>query len=337
MSTPTIASLSERYPGARIDVAVGPWARIGLAGNPRVAGLVDTEVLLGARLPRLDVLFRVASRLRWGAYDGAVVLERSFWLGLVPLLAGIPIRVGLESGGRGVAHTVGVEVAGVRHEADLYLDCVRALGPGPLIERTEFRPDAEAVRAAEEALSRQGWRGEPFALIHPGGGQNPGMQLVSKRWPAERFAAVAAALAGRGLRSAVVWGPGDEQSAAEVTACLRPLATPGVLVLGSGLALPTVAAAAQLAALHVGNDTGASHLAVAVGTPTVVVFGPSDERRFGPFGRRADGRPIGTAVASPPLAAADPSPAFHARSTASVSVEDVLAAIDRQLAAGATR
>jgi ADP-heptose:LPS heptosyltransferase len=332
MATPTIASLAERYPEARIDVAVGPWARVGLAGSPRVARLVDTEGLLGARLPRPDLLLRVAARLRRGGYDGAIVLERSLWLGLAPLLAGIPVRVGLDSGGRGAAHTIGVAVAGVRHEADLYLDCVRALGPGRLIERLEFHPDDAARASGQAALARAGWRGQPFALIHPGGGQNPGMRLLAKRWPPERFAAVASALAGRGLDSAVVWGPGDEQPAARVLAEARRLGLAGLLELGPELTLPAVAAVARRAALHLGNDTGASHLAVAVGTPTVVVFGPSDERRFGPFGRRADGRPVGLAVATPPLGRADPAPAFLTRSTAAVSVEQVLAAIDQQLA-----
>jgi ADP-heptose:LPS heptosyltransferase len=333
MATAAIASLRLRYPEARLDVAVGPWARVGLAGSPRVDRLVDSEGLLGGRPPRLDVLFRVAARLRRGAYDGAFVLERSLWMCLLPLLAGIPVRVGLDSGGRGLAHTIGVAVEGVRHEADLYLDCVRALGPGPLAERLEFTPDRAAEAAAEAALARRGWRGERFVLIHPGGGQNPGMQLAAKRWPAERFAAVAAALAGRGLRAAVVWGPGDETSAAAMLARTRELAVDGLLVLGAELTLPAVAATARRAVLHLGNDTGVSHLAAAVGTPTVVVFGPSDERRFGPFGRRPDGRPIGLAVAAPPLAADDPSPAFLGRATAAVPLEAVLAAVDRQLAA----
>ena len=158
MATAAIASLAERYPDARIDVAVGPWARVALAGNRRVAALVDSEGLLGGRRPRVGPLMRVVARLRRGRYDGAVVLERSLWLGLLPLLAGIPVRVGLDSGGRGAAHTVAVPVVGVRHEADLYLDCARALGPGRLVEQLEFEPDRTAEAAADAALARAGWR-----------------------------------------------------------------------------------------------------------------------------------------------------------------------------------
>src|SRR5262245_57418254 len=174
MAPPTIATLAERYPGARLDVAVGGWARVGLAGSRRVAGLVDTEGLLGGRRPPPASLLRVAARLRRGRYDGAFVLERSLWLGLLAPLAGIPVRVGLDSGGRGAMHTIGVATGGVRHEADLYLDCARALGPDRLVERLEFWPDAGAQAGGEAALARAGWRGQPFVSIHPGGGRNPG-------------------------------------------------------------------------------------------------------------------------------------------------------------------
>jgi heptosyltransferase-2/heptosyltransferase-3 len=68
----------------------------------------------------------------------------------------------------------------------------------------ELWPGQEATAAARVALERAGWHGEPFALIHPGGGSNPGMRLLSKRWPAERFAEVAGLLSARGVRPAVV-------------------------------------------------------------------------------------------------------------------------------------
>jgi ADP-heptose:LPS heptosyltransferase len=327
MATPTVASLRLRFPAARIDVAIGPWSRLALANNPDVGQLVDAENLLGGEIPRGDVFLRAAARLRRGAYDAAIVLERSLWLGLLPLVAGIPIRVGLDSGGRGFGHTRAVPVPPIRHEADLYLDCVAALGPGPLIRRMAFVPDRAAVGAADRALRLAGWSGQPFGVIHPGGGTNPGMQLPRKRWPTERFALIAERMVERGLRVVVVWGPDDRDVAADLLA----RAPAGVLGLPD-LALPELAAVAARARLYLGNDTGPSHLAVAVGTPSVVVFGPSDERRFGPFGRREDGRPIGLAVANPTFDSDDLVAPFSNRSTADVTIDQVWAAIERQLA-----
>lgn len=374
MATPTIASLALRYPSARVDVCVGRHARPALgavadggqgrspanggprfshqdhvlalprrgerAGDESASRIIDAETLLGGR-PDLPTLLRVAARLRRGQYDLAVVLERSFWLGILPLLAGIPIRVGLDSGGRGRAHTIRVRIAGVRHEADLYLDCVRALGPGPLAPRMGI-PIAEAdSAAAEAALRAAGWQGESYAVLHPGGGTNPGMRLHSKRWPPERFAALAARLRARGISPIIIAGA-DEQpliAAVQATPIASATVTPKpslattpkslALSIGSQLPLPTLAALASNACVYVGNDTGPTHVAAAAGAPTVAIFGPSDERRFVPFGTRDDGTPIGIAVANPPHPPDRDMPAYSDRRVDDVTVDQVWAAIER--------
>jgi heptosyltransferase-2 len=329
MATPTIAALSARYPGAEIDVAVGAWTRPAFEGNPRVRGFVDPGGLLGGRRPSGRELLRVAAAIRGRCYDAAVVLERSFWMALLPLLAGVPLRAGLDSGGRGFAHTRRARVPTVaRHEARLYLDCAALVDAPPLEPaRMELRPGDAAAAAARRVLERAGWRGEQFALLHPGGGSNPGMQLRSKRWPAARFAEVAGRLAASGVRPAVVWGATDVEPAA----ALLSGAPAGTLAVGAELPLAGLAAAARLARAYVANDSGPTHMAVAVGTPTVAIFGPSDERRFGPFGALADGTPIGEAVAAPLLAADDPAPAWPDRPVEGVTVDQVWAAVERAL------
>ena len=337
MATPSIAALDARYPGVSLQVAVGRWAEPAFAGNRRVAGLLSTGGLLGGRRPSPRELLRVAGAIRRRRYDGAVVLERSLWLALLPLLAGVAVRVGLDSGGRGLSHTRAVPVTkAARHEAELYLDCAALLdAPRPEPSRMEFSPDDPARAAAADRLRRAGWRGEPFALLHPGGGSNPGMRLLSKRWPPERFAEIARRLDARGLRPALVWGDGrDEDTLAARVASAAP---PCLLRLGQGLSFGELAAAAERASLYLGNDSGPTHLAVAVGTPTVAVFGPSDERRYGPFGRFPDGTPIGEAVASPHLARDAPSVGWLERRVEAVTVEQVWAAVERGLARSAAR
>jgi heptosyltransferase-2 len=330
MATPTIAALSARYPEAEIDVAVGGWTRPAFATSRRVCELVDTGGLLGGRRPDARELMRVAGAIRRRRYDAAVVLERSLWMALLPLLGGVPLRAGLDSGGRGFAHTRRARVpTRARHEAELYLDCAALVDARPLAPaRMELWPGEEAAAAARAALERAGWSGEPFGLIHPGGGSNPGMRLLSKRWPPARFAEVAGRLASAGVRPAVVWGATDVEPASQ----LLSAAPAGVMALGLDLPLMGVAAAAQLARVYVANDSGPTHMAVAVGTPAVAIFGPSDERRYGPFGRYADGTPIGEAVASPSLAPEDLAGPWPERSVDGVTVEQVWAAVERALA-----
>ena len=116
-----------------------------------MAGVVDAETLLGGQVPRLDMLMRVAARLRWGRYDGAIVLERSLWLGLLSLVAGIPVRVGLDSGGRGFAHTIGVPVEEVRQAPGAIAeDGLGVLGGAGLVAA----PQVAVGQAVEEEEGR---------------------------------------------------------------------------------------------------------------------------------------------------------------------------------------
>jgi ADP-heptose:LPS heptosyltransferase len=153
------------------------------------------------------------------------------------------------------------------------------------------------------------------------------MVLQSKRWPPERFAAVADRLAARGLKAVAAWGPTDRDAAEAMLGATRV----PVIAIGERVGLSALGALQRRARLYLANDSGPSHMAVAVGTPTVMVYGPSDERRYGPFGWRDDGSPIGLAVANPTLGADDPGPAFSTRRVDAVDVEQVWSAVERLL------
>jgi heptosyltransferase-1 len=113
----------------------------------------------------------------------------------------------------------------------------------------------------------------PFALI------NPGAAWPNKRWPPERFGEVAAFLRDvRGLPSFVLWGPGEEGLAGAVVERSNGAARAAPLTrLGDLVAL------SRAASLMVSGDTGPLHIAAAVGTPTVSLFGPTDPQRNGPW------------------------------------------------------
>jgi lipopolysaccharide heptosyltransferase I len=126
-------------------------------------------------------------------------------------------------------------------------------------------PAAGAVQTADG--------GGPFALL------NPGAAWPNKRWPAERFGDVAAFLREvRGLRSIVLWGPGDEALAQAVVR-----ASSGAAREAPPTGIADLLALSRAAALCVSGDTGPAHLATAVGTPAVGIFGPTDPDRNGPW------------------------------------------------------
>jgi ADP-heptose:LPS heptosyltransferase len=136
-------------------------------------------------------------------------------------------------------------------------------------------PDPRSVAAAWRLLAAVGIR-RPYAVIHPGSGSQ------RKDWPVSRFAAAATVWHAEGLKIAIVAGPADERSAGQLKGLLG----------ASAALLPTqrlsvLAAVLAESSAYLGNDSGVSHLAAAVGAPTIAVFGPTRAARWRPRGRRA--------------------------------------------------
>ncbi|MBC8264061.1 MAG: glycosyltransferase family 9 protein [Anaerolineales bacterium] len=282
MATPVIAALRRAFPRARIEFAVGGWARAMVENNPHLDGLVDCgPVGSGSRYSWREY-FGLVRRIRAGGYEACFVLDRSPLISLLPYLSGVPQRVGLDSQGRGFSLTVGVPVVGLKHEAELYLDTVRAVGIEVNEPRLEFYPTDEDRRHVAEILRTAPQ--SPLIVIHPAGGSNPGMILSAKRWPPQRFAALADRLIEeRGAQVVLVGGPEDGPVAAAIKDGMRqkPWDLTGRLTFGQ------LGALLERCDLFIGHDTGAMHLAVAVGAPVAAIFGPSDPRMYGPYGENS--------------------------------------------------
>ncbi|MBL7184615.1 MAG: glycosyltransferase family 9 protein [Anaerolineae bacterium] len=282
MATPVIAALRQAFPRARIDFAVGGWSRAMVENNPHLDELVDCgPVGSGSRYSWCEYL-DLARRIRAGGYEACFVLARSPLISLLPYLGGVPQRVGLDSRGRGFSLTVGVPVVGLKHEAALYLDTVRAVGIGVSEPRLEFYPTEEDRRHVAEILRAAPQ--VPLIVIHPAGGSNPGMILSAKRWPPQCFAVLADRLIEkRSARVLLVGGPEDGPIAVSIKDGMRhePCDLMGQLTFGQ------LGAFLERCDLFIGHDTGAMHLAVAVGAPVVAIFGPSDPRMYGPYGENS--------------------------------------------------
>ena len=151
------------------------------------------------------------------------------------------------------------------HEVHRHLSLFQHLGVPPAGEDLEF-PLTAADRAEAAAVVGTG----PYAVLHPGATSS------SRRWPLDRWAAVGDALAAGGLRVLVTGVPGEEELTAEV---LDRMTGPGRDLCGA-TSLGGFAAVLAGAALLASTDTGAAHLAVAVGTPSVTVFLSGDPRRW---------------------------------------------------------
>lgn len=280
LATATLRAFRRAYPETHITWAVSSWAQRAIAHHPDIDAFLDTG---SAALPVKSVggFIRFVRQLRAGRFDMAVSLVRSPLMSAAVRLSGIPVRVGLDSAGRGFGYNIRapIDPKQPRHEAHIYLDTARVLD----IDTTDcyvnipvLDDDRQAVR---ETLQAKGITGD-YLVIHPGGGSNPGMVMDSKRWPPANYAALAQALTGQlNVQVILLAGPDDN---AIIDAVQAHLDTPIPALIGE-MDVGEVGALALESRLYIGNDTGLTHLAAAAGAKTVMILGPSDPARYAPF------------------------------------------------------
>jgi ADP-heptose:LPS heptosyltransferase len=278
MTTPLLTALRRAYPESHITWGVGTHSAAAIANHPLLDAILPTGPASNPAKSPAGML-RLVQELRAGQFDMAVVPVRSPLISLAVRLAGIPIRAGLDSTGRGRFYTVKapVDPAEIRHESDIYLGIARALG----LDTTDCWASTHVDSAQVEGLRRMLNGVNRLVVVHAGGGQNPGMAMLEKRPPIPLLSNVAArAAAHLKARIAILGGPGDRDRADELHESLHganPISLVGILDFSQ------IAALGQIAQLVIGPDTGLLHLMAAAGAPTVMIFGPSDPRRYAPF------------------------------------------------------
>lgn len=281
LTTPLLAALAETYPRAQFDWALNERARPAVAANPRLSELVDSG-RVGLPQGGWQDVRSLAERLREGGYDTCIVPDPSSTLAFVAWLARIPQRVGLSGGGRGFSHTLAVRrAAGTEHTAAAYLAIARALGVEAEAEMEFYPSDGARAAMTQLLVDELEWLGdEPLVLLHPGGGDNPWRPTEALRWPVERFVLLGSQLVRRHQARLLIVGAEAERALADAIAGM--ISAP-VANLAGQVDLGELGALCEMADLYVGNDTGPTHVAAAVGCPTLAIFGPTDPARTRPY------------------------------------------------------
>lgn len=297
MSLGAIRSVRALAPHAVIDLVVGSWnepiAR-AIAGIDRVQVLDAPWLARGASLPSLARLGGQALCWRQQHYDLAINFEGDIRSHLMIAASLAPRRVGFDMAGGGPLLTDRVAHDPRRHTAQNALALVeRAFDlapgtlPGPLDPlgadrwRLGRSPEDETAAAAFlVSLGVPAGDAHPIVAVHVPGGRD------IKQWPPARFAEVARALAADDGATLLFTGAAGDRTLVEETA--RSLGgLPRVHVVAGALDLRSLTAVLARADLLVTGDTGPMHLAAAVGTPVVAVFGPSSPLRYAPLSTRA--------------------------------------------------
>jgi heptosyltransferase-2 len=279
LSLPALRALRRGFPEARLAVLV----RRELASFFDGSSWIDEVISYTARggLGRVLGIPSVVRALRARRFDAAVLFPTSFESALWPGLAGIPLRLGYPGDGRSallttrVMPTPDVQRA---HEAHWYLHLVRTgLGVDGAADAIapDVHPPHRARMQAWLAARRRG-QGRLVALA-PGAAFGP-----AKEWPVDHYAALVDLLAARDVESVLVGAPAERARCLEVAGACRA----GALVAAGETSVGELVALLALADGFAGNDSGAMHVAGALGRPTVGLFGSTSPERTSPLGAR---------------------------------------------------
>lgn len=276
MSIPALRALHEKFPAAEISILAKPW----------VADLYGREPFCHRLIPysptSLASKWRAARALRSENFDCAILLQNAFEAAAVAFLARIPERIGYARDGRSPLLTRAIAVPKPEeippHERFYYLELLHRAGILDALPDNEFiRLDgAPAARAAGLDRFRALGLGETIVGVSPGAAYG-----TAKQWLPDRFASAASRVArDLGARIAIFGSQSERELCGSVAqACTAPARN-----FAGETSLAEFIEMAAACRVYLTNDSGAMHIASALGVPTVTVFGPTDEEATGPTG-----------------------------------------------------
>jgi len=278
MSVAAFRELRRLFPGAQITVVSKP----GTGDIFADADFAD-EVLVYERRG-LRSFWQQITQWRNRRFDLALLFQNAFEAAAISSLARVPLRIGYNTERRGflLTHPIAVPAwKDERHEIFYYLNLVAGLA------RALFGTESEAREPQFELTVSPGRKQEARKLLAAHSADKPLVLLCpgsvnsrAKRWPVERYAALADQLAESGTTVALIGSSSELEVSKQVISLAR---RPPVLLTGR-TSVAEVTALISIADVLVTNDTGPAHIGAAVGTPTVVIFGPTNPLTTRPYG-----------------------------------------------------
>ncbi len=283
LTSPVFRVLKNHAPHVEIDALVYADTREMLAGHPAISAIHTVDrgwkrQSLAVQARREGELFHELRARRYQLLVNLTDHWRGAWLSLLlgPRWSVAPARPG-RFWRRCFTHRYPLPKATPRHTVELNLDALRRLGVYPAEEEKPLWlvPGPEAEARVDSLLEGAGLAGAPFIHVHPTS------RWLFKSWTEERNAELLKRLVRDGHRVVLTGAPDPREKA--IAARIVALCGPGVLDLSGQLSLRELGALAGRARLFFGVDSAPMHIAAAMGTPVVAMFGPSGEKEWGPW------------------------------------------------------
>jgi heptosyltransferase II len=280
VSTGFVAAVMQRFPNARVDLIVrAGFETLPLPQRGRVLPF-DRKAISAGRFGRT---------LRGAGYTHCFLLPPSFSSAWMAWRAGIPRRIGFRGEGRSALLRPSLRRRHPARSVHLLQEYLDLLAPwfgttaSPPPDAASYPPRLDATPAwrAEHRLRDVTWRGRPVVLA-PGAEYGP-----AKQWPVTHYRELARAIADLGWEIAVVGLPSDRALGDEIVRGIAGTGAGAAINLCGATTLPQLTALLADAALLVSNDSGAMHLAAALGTPQLALFGSTNPTWTAPLNPHA--------------------------------------------------
>ncbi len=277
LSTPVFSNLRQAYPNAELHALTGAWSRVVLEKHPNVSKVLEYNSPAFCRTGEptsLKQTFQLYRELHRQKYDLLVELRGDWRTVGFALLRMTPKR--LNRAALQVANKLGFPQFTGTHETTRNLDVLHKAGIPTSIQTTTFSITTEDQKWASDFLSTLQIDGErPLIAIHPGS------PIPIKRWMPERYAELADWLIAQKRAEILFVGVKDEiPIITEIRALMRAESNN----IAGKTTLTQLASILLKCNVFIGNDSGPMHLAAAVDTQTIGLYGPGDPTRFGPVG-----------------------------------------------------
>jgi ADP-heptose:LPS heptosyltransferase len=266
LAVPAIKALREYLRPTWLEIMGHPWILPLVSGPPYADAVTDIN------RAHMALLFQEGTPLPEALQAYLRAFDAAFYFGQSAPLARNLRRAGIQK-----TCILPPFPAQRQHLIDHHLASLKALGISASSSTPELFLRDEAKEESKEFFRERGWGLDEIIALHPGaGGRN-------KVWPPQQFAALGRALARGSAKLLIIQGPADEEVVKEVVAGLAGI--PHLVV--QDVPIATLAALLSHASLFIGNDSGISHLAAALGVLTLALFGPTDPAVWAPRGNRA--------------------------------------------------
>ncbi len=273
LATPTVRAIKVARPDVQVTMMVNRGTEDVLSGNP------DLDEIIVLDKGSLTAQSRLVAGLRRRRFDTVIDLTDGDRSAFLSWISGAPVRIGFndEHRWRVRCYTQVVQpVPGVRHRIDRDLEALKSMSiqAGSKDPQLWLTPEEES--SADQLLDQLGVQRSQMIVI-----LQPGARYWFKAWPPERFAELADHLTSQYGCQVLIGGSRQDGDLAQQ---IRQMAKSSPVIMAGRTTIKQFAAIAKKSALFVGSDSGAMHMASAVGTPVVALFGPSSPLEWGPRG-----------------------------------------------------